>query len=164
MCSLLGRSKYQLFLGFVPLCTAISGNVGLQASVATRNAVMHGLVNHRESYRKWIIQEFGAACYLGLVLGTFIGIAAFLLSDHSAFALTIALSQFVSILSGGLTGTLAPLLCTHKFKINAQKWEGPLVTATQDLIGAFTMFIISYKLLQFLGPFHADPMDSCQAA
>jgi hypothetical protein len=31
LCYLIGRTKYQLLLGFLPLSSAISGNVGLQA-------------------------------------------------------------------------------------------------------------------------------------
>jgi hypothetical protein len=161
LCNILGRSKYQLMIGFLPICTALSGNVGLQSSALTIHAVAHGMVT-RETFSAWILKEIGASLYLGVAMGTVVGAIAFWLSGfHLVFALTIMISQFVSILSAGLTGTLAPLVSTFLFDHKAQSWNGPLETAIQDLIGSFALVVISYKILQLLGPMEVDPSDSC---
>jgi hypothetical protein len=64
LCYLIGRTKYQLLLGFLPLSSAISGNVGLQASTLTTRAISHGQVRV-ENYKNWLFKEIGAATYLG---------------------------------------------------------------------------------------------------
>jgi hypothetical protein len=64
LCNLIGRTKYQLLLGFLPLSSAISGNVGLQSSTLTTRAISHGQVEV-ENYKNWLIKEIGAATCLG---------------------------------------------------------------------------------------------------
>lgn len=39
---LVGPERYTLLMGFLPLTSAISGNVGLQASSLTTRAISHG--------------------------------------------------------------------------------------------------------------------------
>lgn len=161
LCSVLGRSKYQLLIGLFPMCTALSGNVGLQSSSCTIRAVTSGFVS-QETFGKWILQETSASLYLGVAIGTVVGAIAFWLSGfHFTFALTIMVAQSTSILSAGLTGTLAPFVSTYLFDRKGQGWEGPLVTAIQDLIGALTLVTISCKILSLLGPMEVDPNDSC---
>jgi hypothetical protein len=64
LCFLIGRTKYQLLLGFLPLSSAISGNVGLQSSTLTTRAISHGQVKV-SNYKSWLFKEIGAALYLG---------------------------------------------------------------------------------------------------
>lgn len=67
LCSLIGRTKYQLLIGFLPLSSAISGNVGLQSSTLTTRAISHRQVRV-ENYASWLLKEIGAAFYLGKLL------------------------------------------------------------------------------------------------
>jgi hypothetical protein len=67
LCYLIGRTKYQLLLGFLPLSSAISGNVGLQSSTLTTRAISHGQVRV-ENYTSWLVKEIGAAFYLGMFM------------------------------------------------------------------------------------------------
>lgn len=164
ICYLIGRTKYQLLLGFLPLSSAISGNVGLQASTLTTRAISHGQVKV-ENYKKWLFKEIGAACYLGLGMGTFLGIIAFCASGYSvAFCLTVMIAQFISILTAGCTGTFAPLLFTFIFERDSGKWGGPLETAVQDIVGSFAMVIISYQFLLWMGPYDIAENDTCGVA
>lgn len=164
LCELIGRSRYQLLMGFIPLTSAISGNVGLQASTLTTRAISHCHVT-AESYLPWFAKEIGAACYLGLGMGLLLGSIAFFASQMDfAFGLTILLAQFISIVTAGCTGTFAPLLFSFIFKRDSGKWGGPLETAIQDIVGSFAMVVISYKILKFLGPGPIDPDDVCGSA
>jgi magnesium transporter len=148
-------------MGFLPLSSAISGNVGLQASTLTTRAVSHGHVTP-DNLMGWLKKEIGAALYLGLAMGGLVGFIAFSLSNfHFAFGLTVMIAQFVSILTAGLTGTLAPLLFSFIFERDAGKWGGPLETAIQDIVGSFAMVVLSYKILEFFGPMDVEPGDTC---
>jgi Mg/Co/Ni transporter MgtE len=164
LCQLIGRSRYQLLLGFLPLTSAISGNVGLQASTLTTRAISHNHVR-ADSYMPWFLREVGAAACLGIGMGTLLGSIAYLASSQDyAFGVTIFVAQFFSIVTAGITGTFAPLLFSFIFKRDSGKWGGPLETAIQDIIGSFAMVIVSYHILAFLGPGEIDPSDRCFAS
>jgi Mg/Co/Ni transporter MgtE len=161
LCQLVGRTKYQLLMGFIPLTSAISGNVGLQASTLTTRAISHDHVTPSK-YMPWFGREVGAACVLGLGMGTLLATIAFFASMYdAAFALTIFVAQFISIVTAGCTGTFAPLLFSFIFRRDSGKWGGPLETAIQDIVGSFAMVIISYRILLLLGAGPVDPNDVC---
>lgn len=161
LCQLVGRSRYQLLMGFIPLTSAISGNVGLQASTLTTRAISHRHVTPSK-YLPWFWSEVGAACFLGLGMGCLLGTIAFASSGMDpSFGLTIFIAQFISIVTAGCTGTFAPLLFSFIFRRDSGKWGGPLETAIQDIVGSFAMVIISYRILQALGTGPIDPSDVC---
>uniref|UniRef100_A0A7R9VGZ5 SLC41A/MgtE integral membrane domain-containing protein n=1 Tax=Pseudictyota dubia TaxID=2749911 RepID=A0A7R9VGZ5_9STRA len=161
LCSLIGRRRYQLMMAFLPLSSAISGNCGLQSSTLTTRAISHLHVT-RGSYRRWLLSELGAAFHLGLSMGAVLGIIAYYAGGlDAAFGFTIAASQFVSVLTAGLTGTLAPLVFTFIFHRDSGKWAGPLETAIQDIVGSFAMVVMSYHLLLWLGPAEVSTEDYC---
>jgi Mg/Co/Ni transporter MgtE len=161
LCELIGRSRYHLLLGFLPLSSAVSGNVGLQASTLTTRAISHSHVTI-DSYLSWLIREVGVSVCLGLGMGVVVGtIAYFASSQDLAFGITIMIAQFVSIVTAGMTGTLAPLLCSFIFKRDFGKWIGTLETAVQDVVGSFAMIILSYHILVLLASGDVDPSDRC---
>jgi Mg/Co/Ni transporter MgtE len=161
LCQLIGRTRYQLLIGFLPLTSAISGNVGLQASTLTTRAISHSHVTSTE-FMPWFLDEVGAAACLGVGMGVVLGSVAFVLSGmDAAFGATVFVAQFISIVTAGITGTFAPLLFSFVFRQDSGKWGGPLETAIQDIVGSFAMVIISYHILVMLGPHEIDPSDVC---
>lgn len=148
-------------MGFLPLVSAISGNVGLQASTLTTRAISHSHVT-QVSYMPWFLREVGAAVCLGSGMGAVLGSVAFVASRQDlSFAITIFVAQFISIVTAGITGTFAPLLFSFIFKRDSGKWGGPLETAIQDIVGSFAMIVISYRILSFLGSHDVGPNDAC---
>lgn len=161
LCLLMGRRRYQLLVGFLPLTSAISGNVGLQASTLTTRAISHSHVTTGDFWR-WVAAELGAAAYLGFGMGFLLSTMAYLTSNYDmAFAVSIMVAQVLSIVTAGLTGTLAPLLFSFVFRRDSGKWGGPLETAVQDIVGSFAMVVVSYHILKLLGPAPIDPFDTC---
>ena len=164
LCQLIGRRHYQLLIGFLPLTSAISGNVGLQASTLTTRAISHDHVTPKDFWR-WLRAEVAAAAYLGLGMGLFLGSIAYVASMYDiAFGITIFVAQVLSIVTAGLTGTLAPLIFSFLFHRDSGKWGGPLETAIQDIVGSFAMVVVSYHILKFLGPGPVDEYDVCGPA
>ena len=93
LCALIGRRRYQLLVGFIPLTSAISGNVGLQASSLTTRGISHEHVTV-ENYFVWFLKEVSAAACLGTAMGLVLGSIAFVASDNDpAFGLTIFLAR-----------------------------------------------------------------------
>ena len=64
LCNLIGRWKYTTLVSLLPIISAISGNVGLQASTLTTRAISHGHVRV-DNYMEWMRREVTAALYLG---------------------------------------------------------------------------------------------------
>ena len=159
---ILGTRRYTLLLGFLPLISAVSGNVGLQCSTLTTRAISHGHVS-MANFFCWMRLEFLASIVLAAVLGMF---AAFLAAagdvlssyvaaeeedfqiGHGMFATTVGIAQASSIAVAGLTGTLAPIVFTFLFHRDAGKWAGPLETAVQDIAGTFSLVYITQGLLE----------------
>ena len=163
LCGLIGRRRYSLMMGFIPLTSAISGNVGLQASTLTTRAISHSHVTSRYgSYINWFLIEIGVAGYLGLAMGTILGCIAFIITEYDyIFSITIFIANVLSLITAGITGTFAPILFSFVFKRDSGKWGGPLETAIQDIVGSFAMVYISYKIISFLGPVDIDEWDMC---
>lgn len=161
LCGLIGRSKFQLLMGLLPLSSAISGNVALQASNLTKRAVSHGFLTP-ESYMPWLFKEVKGAAYLGLAMGILVfGIAYVASSLDLAFGMAVMMAQFVSILTAGCTGTLAPLCGKFLFRCDAEKWGGLVETALQDIVASFAMVMVTYRCLEFMGPLDVDSNDLC---
>ncbi|OEU10628.1 hypothetical protein FRACYDRAFT_247170 [Fragilariopsis cylindrus CCMP1102] len=163
LCALIGRRRYTILISLLPITSAISGNVGLQASTLTTRAISHHQVR-KDNFKSWLLKEMGAAVYIGVGMGLVVGTMAFVMGHQSfAFALTIFFAQFIGILTAGFTGTLAPLLFTFIFERDSGKWGGPLETAVQDVVGSFAMIVISYRIMTFFGPYDIDANDMCVA-
>lgn len=161
LCQLIGRRRYQLLVGFLPLTSAISGNVGLQASTLTTRAISHSHVTIGDFWQ-WVASEIGAAAYLGFGMGFLLGMLAYTASNYDlAFGVTIMVAQVLSVVTAGLTGTLAPIMFSFVFRRDSGKWGGPLETAVQDIVGSFAMVVVSYHILKLLGPGPIDPFDTC---
>lgn len=161
LCMLIGRRRYQLMMGFLPLSSAISGNCGLQASTVTTRAVSHDHVTKR-SYLVWLGKEVAAGACLGFGMGFVLGTYAYFVSGMDyAFGLTIFMAQFVSIVTAGFTGTIAPLIFAFIFRRDSALYGGPMETAVQDIVGSFAMVVLSYHLLLFFGPMEISPDDIC---
>ena len=97
-------------------------------------------------------------------MGVLIGTIAFVLGGFSIpFALAMFTAQFIGVFMAGFTGSLAPLFLSLCFQRGASKWSGLLETAFQDLVGSFSMIVISYQILLFFGPYELGGDDVCTA-
>ena len=159
LCTLIGRKKYTTLVALLPLISAISGNVGLQASTLTTRAISHSQVR-TDNYSLWLLKEVIAALYLGIAIGFVIASMALYITHSFPFALSIFIAQFIGILTAGGTGTLAPLLFTFIFQRDSGKWGGPLETAVQDVVGSFAMIVVTYKIM-LLFHIEVEPSDMC---
>jgi Mg/Co/Ni transporter MgtE len=161
LCSLTGKRRYELMMGFLPLSSAISGNACLQSSMLTTRAISHAHVT-LQSFPQWLTHEIGAAVILGLGIGSMLGVVACVASGGDfAFGVAMMLAQLVSVVTAGCTGAVSPLLFSLIFRRDSDKWVAPLGTAIQDVVGSFSMVILSYWILVVLGPRQVDSLDVC---
>jgi Mg/Co/Ni transporter MgtE len=161
LCRLVGRKKYTILLGIMPLTSAIAGSVGLQASTMTAKAISNEHVT-KYTFLSWLKKEVGAAFCLGISMGFVLGGLGLIAGAWDiTFAISIFAAQFVNIFAAGLTGTLAPLSFSFLFHSDSRKWGGSLETAIQDIVGSFVTMIISYNIILMFGKQQVDPDDIC---
>ena len=124
---------------FIPLITAMGGNVGVQSSAIVVQSLARGTDQFGSIFKK-IIKETLVAIVNGLVLSIIIyGIAHFF--DSATLGLVVSLSLFTVILFAGIFGTLIPLLL-DKYKIDPALATGPFITTLNDVLGLFIYLTI----------------------
>jgi len=133
-----------LLASFMPVISAVPGNVGLQAAAI----VVRGLDTGHVSLENWtdaVRRELLAAFTIALVAGTALAIIAIIWSRHLPFGLVVGLAMTCAILAASVMGTVIPILSKH-FGFDPATTAGPFETAFQDLVG-FTIFLWMATLL-----------------
>lgn len=125
---------------FIPLITAMGGNVGVQSSAI----VVQGLANNTikiGGFLPKIAKETAVGLINGIICSALVfGISYFIAEDH-LLGLTVSLALLTVILMAGVMGTLTPLML-NKFKIDPALATGPFITTVNDVVGLFIYFAI----------------------
>ncbi|OQR88971.1 magnesium transporter [Thraustotheca clavata] len=138
---------YPLLMSFMPVISAVSGNVGLQSSSIITRALALGIVSVPQASRA-ILREIEAALILGLTLGCITGLIAGIWQEWIVFGMIVGISQFLSILTAAFTGSAAPLIGKY-FQFDPATIAGPMETAIQDVVGNSLFLIFATSLLQY---------------
>ncbi len=142
-------SKLILLASFMPVISAISGNVGLQSAVIVVRGLSTGHVNSSEWKKEWW-KEIRVVFLIALVCGIVIAIIGIIWSRNNLFGVVVGSSMFLSMSIAVTMGTLSPIL-SQKFGIDPAVSAGPFTTTLQDIIGITTFLSISSLLLNQLG-------------
>jgi magnesium transporter len=128
---------------FIPLITAMGGNVGVQSSAIVVQALAKGN-DQFDHIKKKIAKEIQVGLINGIFLASIIyGIASFF--GNSTLGFVVSISLFVVIVFAGLFGTLIPL-ALNKYKIDPALATGPFVTTLNDVLGLFIYFTVGALL------------------
>jgi len=128
---------------FIPLITAMGGNVGVQSSAIVVQALAKGNIKFENISRK-ILKETLVGLLNGAFLASIIyGIATFY--GNSTLGFVVSISLFVVIVFAGIFGTLIPLIL-NKYKIDPALATGPFVTTLNDVLGLFIYFTVGALL------------------
>jgi magnesium transporter len=133
-----------LLASFMPVISAVSGNVGLQAAAI----VVRGLDTGHVTLDNWahaVRRELMTALTIALFAGVSLAAVATLWSRHVPFGLVVGASMTCAIVTAGLMGTVIPML-SKKAGFDPATTAGPFETAFQDVIG-FTVFLWMAQLL-----------------
>jgi magnesium transporter len=130
---------------FIPLITAMGGNVGVQSSAIVVQSLAKG-----NNQLNQIVQKISKETLVGLLNGGILasiiyGIASFF--GNSQLGAVVSISLFVVIIFAGIFGTLIPLLL-NKYKIDPALATGPFVTTLNDVLGLFIYFSVGSLIYQ----------------
>lgn len=137
--------KVILLASFMPVISAISGNVGLQAAAITVRAVDSG-ASQRRSLWQSIKKEIATTLLMALVCGIALGIIGVVWSKKIPFGIVIGGAMTCSMLTASLMGTVIPVL-SKRLGFDPATTAGPFETAFQDVVG-FGVFLWLATLLQ----------------
>lgn len=123
-----------IVLSFLPVITAMSGNVGTQSATLLIRGFATGKFDLSD-VPKFLFKEFRVGLLMGMVYGVFAGVAAIFLTN---FNLYLGMVVFVAMTGGMMTaavlGVIAPSLL-KRLDIDPAIASGPFVTTLNDITG-----------------------------
>lgn len=128
---------------FIPLITAMGGNVGVQSSAIVVQSIAKGNDQFAGILSK-MYKEFLVALINGLLLSVLIfGIAYYF--ENSTLGFVVSISLFTVIIFAATFGTLIPLVL-NRYDIDPALATGPFVTTLNDIVGLFIYFTVGMLL------------------
>lgn len=136
-------SKVPALAFFIPLISAMGGNVGVQSSAI----VVQSLARNNNIYGN-IFSKITKETTVALVNGTLLSILVYVLGylfQDTVLSLVVSLSLFIVIIFAAIFGTLIPLLL-DKYKVDPAIATGPFVTTLNDVLGLIIYFTVGMLL------------------
>lgn len=128
---------------FIPLITAMGGNVGVQSSAIVVQSLAKGN-DLFGSIASKLLKEALVALVNGLLLASLIyGIAT--VFENSTLGIVVSISLFTVIIFAAIFGTFIPLIL-DRYKIDPALATGPFVTTLNDVLGLFIYFTVGMLL------------------
>jgi magnesium transporter len=137
-----------LLASFMPVISAISGNVGLQAAAI----VVRGLDTGHVSLQRWgqqVGKELQTALLMALTCGLVLGTVGAVWSQRVPFGIVIGVALTCSMLTAGFMGTVIPML-SKRIGFDPATTAGPFETAFQDVVGFAVFLWLASLLLEWL--------------
>jgi magnesium transporter len=135
-------------VSFVPVITAMGGNVGTQSSAILVRAFATGRVDF-EGLPGYLWKEVRVGLLLGVLCGVLVGLAAWGWHRNPALGLVVGVSMIVAMTVAATVGTLAPAFF-RKLDIDPAVASGPFVTTANDITGILIYLGTATAFLRFL--------------
>ncbi len=137
-----------LLASFMPVISAVSGNVGLQSAAIVVRGLDTGHVSLTH-WRRQVSKELATALLLALACGLVLGIVGAVWSGRAPFGVVIGAAMMCSMLTAGCMGTIIPMI-TKRLGFDPATTAGPFETAFQDVIGFAVFLWLASLLLRWL--------------
>lgn len=128
---------------FIPLITAMGGNVGVQSSAIVVQSLARGY--DFSNMFKNLMKETLVGLLNGVICAALILGVATLMSTVQ-LGITVSLSLLIVMLFAAVAGSLIPLIL-NKWNIDPALATGPFVTTLNDIIGLFIYFSVGAVLI-----------------
>jgi magnesium transporter len=138
-----GISKIPALAFFIPLITAMGGNVGVQSSAI----VVQSLAKGQDLFGT-IAKRIAKEALVGIINGTLLAVLIYGIAyvfGNSQLGMVVSISLFIVIFFAAIFGTLIPLIL-DKYNIDPALATGPFVTTLNDVLGLFIYFSVGMLL------------------
>jgi magnesium transporter len=137
-----------VLITFVPVITAMGGNVGIQSATITVRGLATGDINFRTLGRT-LFKEVKVGLVMALACGVTVGIAAEIWHRNAALGLTVGCAMAAAIVVASLMGTMVPVFF-KRLGIDPAVSSGPFVTTANDITGILIYLSISTLFLKYI--------------
>lgn len=124
---------------FIPLITAMGGNVGVQSSAIVVQSLAKGNDPFDSIFSK-VSKEALLGLLNGVLCSSMIFGIAYLFNDIR-LAVVVSISLFTVIIFAAIFGTMIPLVL-NRYKIDPALASGPFITTLNDVLGLFIYFTV----------------------
>ena len=130
---------------FIPLITAMAGNVGVQSSAIIVQGIASNSLGIESTFSR-LMRELGGALINGLTCSSLLLLYNYFFSDSFALAISVSVALFAVIIFAAIAGTLIPLML-HRAKIDPALATGPFITTLNDIVGLLIYLAIGVYFL-----------------
>jgi magnesium transporter len=137
-----------LLASFMPVISAVSGKVGLQAAAI----VVRGLDTGHVSLRAWgrhVSKELATSFLMALACGLLLGAVGAAWSRRLSFGVVIGGALLCSMVTAGFMGSIIPML-SKRLGFDPATTAGPFETVFQDVVGFAVFLWLASHLLHWL--------------
>jgi len=132
---------------FVPVITALGGNIGIQSSTLVVRGLATGEIKPRGLSLR-MARELAVSVLNGVIIGLLSLLVVWLWLGDLGLGAVVSLSMLSVVVWATTTGTLVPVLL-DRFGIDPAYATGPFVTTTNDIVG-LTLYMLVAHQLRFL--------------
>lgn len=137
-----------LLASFMPVISAISGNVGLQAAAIVVRGLDTGHVQ-ADKWKRQLVKELETSLLMAVACGLVLGTVGAIWSRHIPFGLVIGGALTASMLTASFMGTMFPI-ASKRLGFDPAATAGPFETAFQDVIGFGVFLWLASLLVDYL--------------
>ena len=135
---------------FIPVITAMGGNVGVQSSSIMVRGFATGMVDFH-SLRRFLFREVRVGIIMGATCGVAVGLVGYLWHGNATIGLIVGIAMVIAMIIASTMGTLAPAFF-KKIKVDPAIASGPFVTTANDITGILVYFGVATLFLKYLIP------------
>ena len=133
---------------FIPVITAMGGNVGIQTStIMVRGIAVRKVLS--ENMFEVLLKELKVGVIIGFVCGLVAGVVANLWHHKPLLGVVVGIAMFFSITVAAITGALAPAFF-KKVNVDPALASGPIVATVVDIAGILIYMLIATLFLKLL--------------
>jgi magnesium transporter len=130
---------------FVPVITAMGGNVAIQSSAVMVRTLATGKVSTREGIRR-LLREVGVSIITGLVCAALIFLVTWVWSGDQRLGVVVGGSMMCVIFIATTVGAVVPLMLA-RLNVDPALATGPFVTTSNDILGIVIYLTLASWLL-----------------
>ncbi|MCB1161107.1 MAG: magnesium transporter [Candidatus Krumholzibacteriia bacterium] len=129
---------------FVPVITALGGNIGIQSATIMVRGLATGEVKSR-SLRLRMLRELTVSGLNGLVIGVISYFVVWIWLGDRGLGTVVSLSMLSVVVWATTTGTLVPIVLSA-IGVDPAYATGPFVTTTNDVVDLTIYMLIAHQL------------------
>ncbi|HDS03468.1 MAG TPA: magnesium transporter [Firmicutes bacterium] len=137
-----------ILTSFVPVITAMGGNIGTQTATIVVRGLAVGYLNIGK-LKATVLREISVAAIMGVVVGFIVSAIAVLWHGQPLLGVILGLSMVSAIIVASLIGSFAPFIF-ERLHIDPAIAAGPLVTTANDATGIVIYLGLATLMLQWL--------------